>query len=80
MLLYTVWGYYAKFDSMKSLGYISDMSKCNGADVLSMDHSILCFMLKKYIAHLVACSGTPLVRDGPLGTPAFVKLAYCICL
>ena len=34
-------------------------------------------MLKKYIAHLVACSRPPLVRDGPLGAPAFVKLAYC---
>ena len=32
--------------------------------------------VKKYITHLVACSGRPLVRDGPLGAPAFVKQAY----
>ena len=25
----------------------------------------------------MACSGTPLVRDEPLGVPAFVKLTYC---
>ena len=36
------------------------------------------FYIQKYIAHLVACSGPPLVRDGSLGAPAFVKLAYCV--
>ena len=29
-------------------------------------------------AYLAACSGPPLVRDGPLGAPTFVKLAYHI--
>ena len=37
------------------------------------------FYVQKYIAHLVACSGPLLVRNGPLGAPAFVKLAYCRC-
>ena len=30
-------GYYNKFDSMKSLGYINDMSKCLGVGVGSVD-------------------------------------------
>ena len=34
------------------------------------------FYVQKYIAHLVACSGPLLVRDGSLGASAFVKLAY----
>ena len=33
---------------------------------------------QKHIAHLVVCPGAPLVRDGSLGTPALVKLAYHI--
>ena len=27
--------------------------------------------VQKYIEDLAACSGTPLVRDGPLGAPEF---------
>ena len=34
------------------------------------------FYVQKYIAHSLACSGPPLICDGPLGTPEFVKLAY----
>ena len=34
------------------------------------------FYVQKHIAHLAACSGQLRVRDGPLGAPAFVKLAY----
>ena len=30
------------------------------------------------MASLEVCCGLPLVRDKPLGAPAFVKLAYCI--
>ena len=66
LLLYKVWGYYNKCDSMKSLGYITDMSKCYGTGVWSMNQNILRFMITKHIAHLAACSGSPLVRDGPL--------------
>ena len=29
---------------------------------------IYCFLCSKHIAHLVACSGPPLVHDGPLGS------------
>ena len=33
------------------------------------------FYVQKHIAHLAACSGSPLVRDRPLRAPPFVKLA-----
>ena len=38
------------------------------------------FYVQKHIAHLVACSGPPppLVSDGPLRAPAFLKLTYHI--
>ena len=32
--------------------------------------------VKKYIEHLAASSGPPLVHNGPLGAHAFVKIAY----
>ena len=35
------------------------------------------FMLKNNTTHLAVCSGSPLVRDGPLGASAFVRFAYC---
>ena len=38
--------------------------------------NLLRFIVQKHIAHLAACSAHPLVRDGPLAAPAFVKLAY----
>ena len=31
------------------------------------------FYVKKYIEHLAACSGAPLVRDGPLGAPVLLN-------
>ena len=40
---------------MKSLGYITDMSKCHGAGVWSMEY--ITFYVQKHIAYLVACSG-----------------------
>ena len=33
-------------------------------------------LCSKHLAHLVVCSGSPLVRDCSIGTPAFVNLAY----
>ena len=35
------------------------------------------YYVQKHIAHLAACYGPPLFRDGPLGASAFVKLTYC---
>ena len=33
------------------------------------------FYVQKHKAHLAAFSGSPLIRDGSLGVPAYVKLA-----
>ena len=60
---------------MKSLEYATDMSKCHGAVVWSIDKNILRFTLKN-ITHLAACFAPSMVRNGSLGAPAFVKLAY----
>ena len=38
---------------------------------------MLCFMLRKHIAHLAICSNPPLMRDKPLGASAIVRRAYC---
>ena len=37
---------------------------------------ILCFMFKNIQHFWWQCSGSPLIRDGPLGAPAFVKLPF----
>ena len=44
-----------------------------------MEHGLeyITFYVQKHMASLEVCCGLPLVRDKPLGAPAFVKLAYC---
>ena len=46
LLLYKVWVYYHKLDSMKYLGYITDMSECLGAGVWRVDQNIYRFLFK----------------------------------
>ena len=75
LLLYKVWGFYYKFDSMKSLGvyyWHVKMPRCG-----CVEHGLeyITFHVQKHIAHLAACSEPPLVGDAPLGTPTFLKLA-----
>ena len=43
-----------------------------------MEHGLeyIKFYVKKHVVPLAVCSGIPLVRDGPLGETAFVRLAY----
>ena len=65
---------------MKSFGvyyWYVKMPQCG-----CVEHGLeyITFYVKKYIAHLVACSGFPLVRNDPLGAPAFVKLTYWLYL
>ena len=68
LLLYKTWGYYNKFDSMKSFGpcYVyAKMPWCG-----CMEHGleyITCYV-QKHIALLGICSSS-LVRDGSLGAP-----------
>ena len=44
-----------------------------------MEHGLeyITFYIQNHIAPLAVCSGPPLVRDKPLGAPAFVRLANC---
>ena len=72
-----VWGYYNKFDSMKSLRVYNWYAKMpwNGCVEHRLEY-IVFYMLKQYIAHLAACFGPLPVRNGPLGAPTFLKLVY----
>ena len=78
LLQYKVRGYYNKFDSMKSLWAYFWYVKMPWSGCVEHRLKHITFYIQKYIAHLVACSGPPLARDGSLGAPAFVKLAYCV--
>ena len=60
---------------MKSLGVYYWYVKMPRWGCVEHGLKYIMFYVKKHIAHLVACSGTLLVRVGPLGVPAFVKLA-----
>ena len=44
-----------------------------------MEHGLeyITFYVQKQMAPLAVCSGLPLVGDGPLGAPEFLKFAYC---
>ena len=44
-----------------------------------MEHGLklITFYVQKHVAALEMCHNEPLVRDKPLGAPAYVKLVYC---
>ena len=69
-------GYYNKFDFIKSLGVYYWYVKMPRWGCVEHRKLNITFHVQEYIAHLAACSGHLLVRDGPLGVTAFVKLAY----
>ena len=51
--LFSKISHYNKFDSTKSLGYITDVSKCHNVDVWSMDQNIIRFMLKNVFGNVL---------------------------
>ena len=67
-------GYYNQFDSMKSLGIYYRYVKMPQCGCVEPGLEYIMFYVQKHIAHLVACSGSPLVHYGPLGVPVFMKL------
>ena len=73
MLLYKTWGYYNKFDCMKSLGYVTKTPQCG-----YMEHGLeyIMFYVQKHMASLTVCSGLLPVGDRLLGALAFVRFAY----
>ena len=76
MLLYKIWGYYNRFDSMKSLGLYYWYVKMPRCGCVHHGLEYITFCVQKYITHLVACSGPLLVCNGLLGVPTLVKLTY----
>ena len=67
LMLYKTWGYYIKFDSTISLGvyyWCVRMTQC----------VYITFYVQNHIAVLAMCYNPSLVRDKPLGAPAFMKL------
>ena len=77
LLIYKVWGNYNKFASNEIIGGILPTCQNVTVRVCGAWIRIYYVYVQKYIAHLMAYSGTLLVCDGPLGVPSFVKLAYC---
>ena len=49
---------------------------CRNATMRVYEAWLRIFFVLCIKTHLAACSGPPLVRDRPLGAPAFLKLAY----
>ena len=76
LLLYKTWGYYNKFDSMKSL--VDD--RCvKIPHSRYMGHGLN--LVQKHIAALAMCDNPSLVRDKPPGgAPTFVKLVYTMAV
>ena len=69
---------------MKSLGYITDMSKYHNVGIWSiMEYGLeyITFYVQKHVAHVAICFNPPLVRENSLGATAFVRLTHwVICL
>ena len=65
----------------KTLGYVTvcyiNVPRCG-----CVEHGLvyITFYVQKHITPWMICSGPSLVRDGPLGTPAFVLLSYSIAI
>ena len=76
LLLYKTWWYYNKFDKTRSLGvcyWLVIITQCG-----HMEHGLkhITFYVQKHIAALVMCYNAVLVRDKPIGAPAFVKKSF----
>ena len=76
LLLYDTSGYHNKFDSTKSLGVCYWCVKIPQCRCMEHGSKYITFYVQKHIAHLAMCCDPPLVRDKPLGAPAFVKPVY----
>ena len=52
---------------------------CQNTTTGYMEHGLkdIAFYVKKHITTRAVCYSFPVVRDKPLGAPAFVRLVYC---
>ena len=65
---------------MKSLGVYYGYVKMPRCGYVEHGLENFSFCFQKHIAHLAACPKPPLVRDGPLGVPTFLKFAYYLSI
>ena len=70
--LYKIWGYYNKFDSMKSLGVYYCYVKISKCAYMKHGLEYIMFYVKNHIAHPSIYSNPLPVCDKLLGAPAFV--------
>ena len=63
---------------MKSLGVYYWYVKIPQCGCVEHGLKYITFYVEKYIAYLAAHCGPPLIRDGQLEVPTFVKFAYFI--
>ena len=76
LLLYNTRAYYNKFESMDSLGVYYCCVKIPQCGYMEHGLTSITFYVQKHIPPLVMCYNPPLVRDKPLGAPAFVNLVH----
>ena len=72
-----MWGYYNKFESMKSLGVCYWCVKIPQCGYMGDGLKLITFPVQKLVAALEKCHNPPLVHDKPLIVPTSVKLIYC---
>ena len=75
LLLYKTWGYYNKFESMKSLGVCYQYIKMPRCGCVEHGLRYNTLYVWNHRVPLAVCSA-PLVRDGPLGVPEFLWLVF----
>ena len=84
LLLYKVWGYYNKFDSMKSLGLYHWYVKMPRLGCVEPGLDYFSFHFQKHITYLTTCSGQPagsrrVARGARIsGTRLFILKQYVI--
>ena len=74
LLLYKVWVYYNKFDCGIIGGILPICQYVKMPQCGCVEHGLEYTTF--YVAHFGGLFWSPLVRDGPLGAPTLVKLAY----
>ena len=78
LLVYKTWGYYSKFEPMKSMRIYYWYIKVPQCGYMGHGLRNITFYVQKHIAYRVVCHNFLLVRDKPLVAPASVKQVYFI--
>ena len=78
LLLYKTWGYFNKFDSTKPLGAFYRCVKIPQYGYLGHGLKHITHYAQKHLAGVGMCHNPALVRERPLGAPAYVKWNWSI--